>query len=740
MANNLPSSGSSHWCQGVLEETNLHNPLAAPSMHVPPPLQQHQQQQPTQHYSTAYPNTNSYYPAPIPQASYHTQQYPMNSSNYYQTGQSVVAPQGASKEYLNHYDHYRYNHPPSSQASSAYAPNNSQPHLHANHHPQSQFRPQAMSQSQPQATSAVYPARPPSETSHSWRGSPPTATSHPPVAPTSTIATGTLKKPSRFSTNPPAPSTSQANIPASAPVPVQKKENNGFPPSLKAYVERAFASCKTDEDRKVIETHLKDLIGRVTADGRLHKHRWDLESTPRLGPQNPQPTATLSKFSGPVSSQPQYYTDLQNTHQVRDVHNQYTVNGEAKKRKSRFSVETNISSSTTGDYSYNPATSPVPSPKRNKKVKSGASIYGPGLSPKVMSIYGPSSPSAAQSRADALSRESRTQRFSSSTQDDDSAIGKYGPGKGKKGNNKKKGQNKAMTATVAPVPQAPIVPLTEEDLENMKVIGTCQQLEKDYFRLTSAPNPNTVRPEKVLRRALEFVKSKWNNEKHSNKEINSYVLSQFKSLRQDLTLQHITNELTVEVYESHARIELEKGDLNEYNQCQTQLKQLYARGLQGSEKEFIAYRILYYLYLQGNKKYQSGSQDLLHLMASLSEETMRDPSVAHALELRRALLQDNYHRFFSLYKRTPSLGNCILDLMVAAYRFKTLQRMFKSYKPSIDEQFVIRELGFESEDAGREFLKSAGCLSLPGSEVGSHVLDTKNSSLVPPKDDSGLLL
>mmetsp|Transcript_19895 Transcript_19895/g.37017 ORF Transcript_19895/g.37017 Transcript_19895/m.37017 type:complete len:115 (+) Transcript_19895:84-428(+) len=106
MANNLPSSGSSHWCQGVLEETNLHNPLAAPSMHVPPPLQQHQQQQPTQHYSTAYPNTNSYYPAPIPQASYHTQQYPMNSSNYYQTGQSVVAPQGASKEYLNHYDHY----------------------------------------------------------------------------------------------------------------------------------------------------------------------------------------------------------------------------------------------------------------------------------------------------------------------------------------------------------------------------------------------------------------------------------------------------------------------------------------------------------------------------------------------------------------------------------------------------------------------------------------------------------
>jgi SAC3 family protein LENG8/THP3 len=79
----------------------------------------------------------------------------------------------------------------------------------------------------------------------------------------------------------------------------------------------------------------------------------------------------------------------------------------------------------------------------------------------------------------------------------------------------------------------------------------------------------------------------------------------------------------VQVYESHARIALEIGDLNEYNQCQTQLKQLYAAGLEGSENEFTAYRILYYLYLQGNKKYRSGSQDLLHIMASLSEETQR---------------------------------------------------------------------------------------------------------------------
>ena len=77
----------------------------------------------------------------------------------------------------------------------------------------------------------------------------------------------------------------------------------------------------------------------------------------------------------------------------------------------------------------------------------------------------------------------------------------------------------------------------EFDFESLIVVGSCQKVEKDYFRLTSAPLPNTVRPEYVLRQSLSLVKSKWDN---SSVEY-VYMCSQFKSMRQDLTVQHIQN-------------------------------------------------------------------------------------------------------------------------------------------------------------------------------------------------------
>ncbi|EGD99781.1 hypothetical protein TESG_07118 [Trichophyton tonsurans CBS 112818] len=85
------------------------------------------------------------------------------------------------------------------------------------------------------------------------------------------------------------------------------------------------------------------------------------------------------------------------------------------------------------------------------------------------------------------------------------------------------------------------------------IVGRSTELEKRYLRLTAAPNPDNVRPLPVLRKTLDLLKRRWKQENNYG-----YICDQFKSMRQDLTVQHIKNDFTVLVYEIHARIALEK--------------------------------------------------------------------------------------------------------------------------------------------------------------------------------------
>jgi hypothetical protein len=199
------------------------------------------------------------------------------------------------------------------------------------------------------------------------------------------------------------------------------------------------------------------------------------------------------------------------------------------------------------------------------------------------------------------------------------------------------------------------------------VIGTSQTLEKQYFRLTAPPIPSQVRPEHILRQTLDFLKKKWKKEGNY-----SYICDQFKSMRQDLTVQRIKNEFTVTVYEIHARIALEKGDLGEYNQCQTQLKALYDQKLGGNPVEFKAYRILYFIHT-------SNRTSLNDVLADLTTAEKGEPAIKHALNVRSALALGNYHRFFRLYLDTPNMGAYLMDMFVVRERLSALSNMCKAY-------------------------------------------------------------
>eukprot|EP00903_Cladosiphon_okamuranus_P013185 g12297.t1 len=250
------------------------------------------------------------------------------------------------------------------------------------------------------------------------------------------------------------------------------------------------------------------------------------------------------------------------------------------------------------------------------------------------------------------------------------------------------------------------------------VRGTSRSLEKSYFRLTSAPKPSDVRPPEVLKRSLLHVKRKWSEE-----EDYEFACDQLKAIRQDLTVQAIEDELTVDVYETHGRIALESGDMEEYNQCQSRLKELHLAGVPGvSMDEFIGYRLIYSLYRENHREVNATMMDL-------SEEARKGEGVAHALGVVKAYHMGDYCTFFRLYFAAPSMSEYLMDYLVMRMRRRAFKTMVKAYLPTIPLSFIQEQLRFDTRLSLLEFLekdvKATFALARPGEEAAVDVKGTR---------------
>ena len=269
--------------------------------------------------------------------------------------------------------------------------------------------------------------------------------------------------------------------------------------------------------------------------------------------------------------------------------------------------------------------------------------------------------------------------------------------------------------------------------------GTSTTLEKDYFRLTEVRiltnhlllgnlssslrkdvKKNEIRPESILQEAFEYIMRRW-----SEQEVDySYMQSQLKSIRQDLTVQHIRNSFTAQVYETHARLALSHQDWAEWHQCLGQLKSLPLPS--PSAIEFIVYRLMYMLW-QGMKRGDQWSA-LLETIQDLTPDQFQQPEVQHSLAIIQTVMTRNHSRFFSLYTKSPGLGKHLLDQIIPLLRIEILRMAVRAFLPEISLTWLLPRLHFSSEAECKEYLVLHGGILEKSSGV--TVLNTRTSKII----------
>lgn len=262
-----------------------------------------------------------------------------------------------------------------------------------------------------------------------------------------------------------------------------------FPPSFTAWVERCFSKCRTSEDRQAMTGMLTAKIKEVEKVGRMWLMDWDQEPLPVL-PGAAAAGATVTR---------------EREHYQRDAHGGslpspssrgrggFGAGGATRPDSSQWKrgrgqdsppedYDRDDSGDDSDDGRYAQRRQDFRGGKAGKQGRGGK--QDAGAMKKRKKGFDAEEAAPQLSGADLAKLQGRAGRFG-----DGRAVGglqswqRRGPGAAQGGRGRQGWRFEEEAGSDE-----------ELDLSNMTVIqGTCQELEKSYFRLTAAPDPSVVR-------------------------------------------------------------------------------------------------------------------------------------------------------------------------------------------------------------------------------------------------------
>lgn len=256
------------------------------------------------------------------------------------------------------------------------------------------------------------------------------------------------------------------------------------------------------------------------------------------------------------------------------------------------------------------------------------------------------------------------------------------------------------------------------------------RMVKEYCRSSAdqeEPLAHELRPPHVLRLTMDYLLACIMDPQGSPAppvgEWYDFIWNRTRSIRKDITQQHLCEPTCVSLVEQCARFHIHcasflcEEDMSVFDpkinnenlvKCLQTLKHLYYDlGLRGhrspNEPEFRAYDVLLHL----------NEGDTVRQVQKLEDWVRRSPYVSLSVAAFGALNSGNYVRFFRLVGAAPYLCACLLHRYFGQVRLQAFHTLLKAFcQPNHREEFLLealgRQLGFDSKVEVRDFARALG--------------------------------